>query len=110
MASTTLKRGDTFERILALPDDIADGYFVGWNIDSEVRKESGGLVDTLVATWLDEPTRKTIKLFKLDTSGWPTGRLFFDVQFTRISDDYVRSTETVTLNVVRDQTIPSVTP
>jgi hypothetical protein len=101
----THKRGDTFSKALVLPSTLADGYFVGWNIAAQVRTESGTLVADLVVTWLDEPIRKNIKLFKADTRTWKLGDLFFDIQFTRISDGFVLSTKTVIVSVERDSTV-----
>jgi hypothetical protein len=100
----THKQGDSFEHVIVLPDSIADGEMVGWNAASELRTSQGALVDTLTASWPDDPTRRMVRLLALDTTDWPVGELIFDVQFTREIDGFVRSTETMVVTVVRDVT------
>ena len=98
------KRGDTFDHLLLLPDSFADGFFVGWAVASQVRTTRGKLVADLAVSWADPAAdTRVLQLLGADTTTWPVGTLEFDVQFTR-SDGVVRSTETVLLEVLRDQT------
>jgi len=99
------KRGDTFAKVLVLPDDIDDGYFVGWDVAGQIRTPQGRLIADVVVTWLDEPDRKNLQLFVDDTRLWKIGTHELDVQFTRISDGFVVSTSTVPINVFRDVTL-----
>ncbi len=99
------KRGDTFSKALELPAALPDEYFIGWNAAAQVRTVTGRLVDDLTVDWLDEPTRKTLGLFIADTRAWKIADLNLDVQFTRISDGFVLSTETIVISVLMDVTL-----
>jgi hypothetical protein len=101
------KRGDTFEWILVLPeDDYPDGYFVGWTPSCQIRSTNGRLIAELETSWADpvEDTR-SIRFFFKDTTGWKLGDHEADVQCTRTSDGFVRSTETFAVKIVKDITI-----
>ena len=102
------KRGDTFDQVLLIPEaTFADGFFVGWTVASQIRTNRGKPVDTLTTSWAD-PAAATrfLRLFKQGTSLWPLGTLEVDVQFTRTSDGFVQSTETIFVEVLRDVTQP----
>ena len=95
--------------ILGLPEDeYSDGYFAGWMPSSQVRTSRGRLVADLEASWADpvEATR-SIRLFSEDTTDWPVGEHEVDIQLTRASDGFVRSTETFTVDIVKDITVTS---
>ena len=98
------KQGDSFTRLLAIPADFADGYFVGWDVKSQVRSETGELVSDCVCSWLDAVTTRNLKIRVANTTAWAPGRLMVDVQFTRAADGEVMSTTTATINVVKDVT------
>ena len=76
-------RGDSFGFIGRIPESFADGYFVGWTLQCQVRNVSDGLVADLLAQWVDP---LTTRLFEVtDTAGtslWPVGQLFFDLRMT----------------------------
>lgn len=98
------KAGDSFERLLTIPPEFADGFFVGWTPKSEIRNESGHLVAACQCQWLDPATTRHLSLSVLDTKGWKPGLVEIDVQFTRASDGKVMSTTTATFTVVKDVT------
>lgn len=100
------KRGDTFDQVLLIPEaTFPNGYFVGWEVASQIRTNRGKPIDTFVATWAD-PVADTrfLRLFKQETLLWPLATLEVDVQFTRLSDSFVQSTETILVQVLRDVT------
>ena len=104
----TVKRGDTFDQLVSLPDTFADGYFVDWTITSQIRtSQYSRLVAEFSPTWLDPVTTRVVKLFMLDTQSWPIGTLQLDIQFTRNSDSYVISTQTLDVTVTKDITFPT---
>jgi hypothetical protein len=104
------KRGDTFAWLLELPEvDYPDGYFIGWEIAAQIRKPRGTLIDEFETTWAaPEADTRIIRIFAEDTTRWPIGDQEVDVQFTRIADQFVRSSETFIVKVVKDITIPAV--
>lgn len=99
MERIPFKRGDSLTLTCTTDIDIT-----GWTIQSQVRTESGRLVDTLsVNITQTTPTG----LFKLtpntDTSLWPLGDLYCDIQYTT-SANVVVSTDTFIIELVRDET------
>jgi hypothetical protein len=101
------KRGDTFDRVLLIPEStFADGYFLLWDVASQIRTARGKFVADLTATWAD-PAADTrfLRLFYEPTTAWPLGDLELDVQLTRQSDGFIQSTETITVQVLRDVTL-----
>lgn len=101
----TVKRGDTFDQLVSLPDTFADGYFVDWTITSQIRTAKySRLIAEFSPTWLDPVTTRVIKLFMLDTQSWPIDTLQIDIQFTRNSDSYIISTQTIDVIVIKDIT------
>ena len=101
------KRGDTANWLLLLPEDeYADGYFIGWEIAAELRTVRGKLIAPLTATWTEpEADTRIIRLYAEETTRWPIAKLECDVQFTRTSDGFIRSSETFIVDVVRDVTL-----
>lgn len=103
--STQHKAGASYARLLTIPAEFADGYFVGWTPKSQIRNTDGTLVAECTCTWLDAATTRHLQLVVVDTSAWPVGALVqTDVEFTRISDGFVLPTTTATLRVVRKVT------
>ena len=101
-----IKQGDTFDYLTNIPATFADGYFVGWQVNAQIRAAtSGTLIASLDVPWVVPATTRTLRLYKLGTSGWPVGQAEFDIQFTR-PDGYVMSTRTVSLTIVKDVTQP----
>ena len=105
MQIDTLKSGDSFERLVQLPDTIADGQFAGWQLACQVRTASGQLVAQVDAEWVDPITTRQIRLRQLNTLGWPAQRLLYDVQFTSPAG-WVLSSGTQALQVEMDVTRP----
>jgi hypothetical protein len=102
----THKRGDSFSRLITLPVSIADGHFVGWDMVSQVRNSTGGLLASLTCEWVDPDLTREIRLTCIDTTSWPLGPASLDVQFTRVSDGWVTSTSTYDFEVTHDVTKP----
>lgn len=101
------KRGDTFDRLLVMPADFVDGYWLGWTVTAQIRTARGKLISDFVASWAaPAATTRTLRLFVADTQEWPLGDLEVDVQFVRTSDGTKRSTETLIVAVLRDVTQP----
>lgn len=98
------KAGDSFERLLTIPLEFSDGFFVGWTAKSEIRNAAGHLVAACTCDWLDPATTRHLSLIVVDTKGWKPGLVEIDVQFTRSSDSKVMSTTTATFTVVKDVT------
>jgi hypothetical protein len=102
------KRGDTFDHLLLLPEaDFPDGYFLLWDVASQIRTARGKLIAELETSWATPASEtRILRLFASETSDWPVGDQEVDVQFTRQSDGLVRSTETIAVQVLRDVTQP----
>lgn len=100
----THKRGDTFDMYVQLPPVFEDGHFAGWTVASQVRTGKGVLLAELACTWVDPLTTRTLNLRAIDTKDWPLEAVRFDVQFKRASDGYTRSSESVLVYVLADQT------
>lgn len=93
------KRGDTFRLSCTTDQDIT-----GFSIASQVRTSAGGLIDTLVVNLLQaNPTGSFTLDTTNNTSGWPIGTLYCDIQYTTGSGEIV-STETFEIDVIRDIT------
>lgn len=101
-----LKQGDSFDQMVTIPADFPDGYFLGWDVSSQLRDADGNVIATLDTSWGDPATTRTLRLLKIDTTAWPVGTAKFDVQFKRQSDGYVLSTSTAKLKVTEDVTAP----
>lgn len=105
MASITTKRGDSFEFLATLPSDYPDGYFVGWEVSSQIRtKQYQNLVAELTCEWVDPVTTRTVKVSKIVTTDWTVGVAEMDVQFVRTSDQTTVSTDTIEVNIIKDIT------
>lgn len=100
-----LKQGDSFDQLVTIPADFADGHFVGWDVASQLKDAEGAVIADLDVSWADAATTRTLRLLKIDTKAWPLGSYEFDVQFTRV-DGYTVSTSTAKLKVTKDVTAP----
>lgn len=100
-----LKQGDSFDQLVTIPADFADGHFVGWDVASQLKNSDGEVIADLDVSWADAATTRTLRLLKIDTKAWPLGQYEFDVQFTR-ADGYTVSTSTAKLKVTKDVTAP----
>lgn len=108
------KRGDTFDQVMIIPEaTYSNGYFLLWDVASQIKTARGKLVADLTTSW-DDPAANTrlLRLFADPTTDWPLGDLELDVQFTRQSDSYIQSTETIVVQVLKDitQVVPPVVP
>lgn len=101
------KRGDTFDRLLVIPADYVDGYWIGWTVTAQIRTPRGKFISDFVTSWADPAaTTRTVRLFDASTQDWPLGDQEIDVQFVRDSDGTIRSTVTLLVSVLRDVTQP----
>ncbi len=104
------KRGDTF-RFSAVLRETKTGPamdLTGWTIASMVRDADSVLIDTLTVTVTDAAAGEYSLLVE-DTSAWPVGQAYWDIQYTD-DGDVIRSTETIRLNIIEDVTYPEPTP
>lgn len=100
-----LKQGDSFDQLVTIPTDFADGHFVDWDVASQLKDAEGAVIADLDVSWADAATTRTLRLLKIDTKDWPLGSYEFDVQFTR-DDGYTVSTSTARLKITKDVTTP----
>lgn len=96
------KRGDTFQRHVALVRGTAAEPTTGWTITSQVRDKDDALVATCnIGNRTD--SAGTFTVTAADTTAWPVGTLYWDIQ-TVNADGVIVSTETVLIDCLRDQT------
>lgn len=100
----THKRGDSFDLLVTIPAQFADGYFVGHTVASQIRQPDGTKVADLDCAWVDALTTRALRLTCLVTTAWPTGPAQFDVQFKRTSDNFVLSSTTAQILIAPDIT------
>lgn len=95
--------------LAVIPDTFADGYFVGWEVTSQIRTALYYQpIADLTCTWVDPDLTRSIKVQALDTKTWPVGNAVLDIQFVRTADGYTISTDTVQINIVHDVTVNTV--
>lgn len=99
------KRGDTFQYSAVL-NGVADGELAGWIPSCQIRDMRGSLVSEVVSEWVDPVAARAVLLTATDTQLWKLGAAVFDVQFTRASDGFSRSSPTVQFDIVEDVTRP----
>lgn len=92
-------RGASFTRLLPIPGQFGDGYFVGWVPACEIREPGGKRVATPVCEWLNAVTTRDLKVRVADTTNWPAGELEIDIKFTRTADSEVIKTTTAVFTV-----------
>lgn len=101
------KRGDTFQYVAHLKSPVADGEFAGTVPTCQIRDLKGILIADVNASWIDPVTARSINLHvTTSTQAWKLGTAIFDVQFTRTSDGFVRSTNTGQFEIIDDVTKP----
>ena len=98
-----MKRGDTLDLIVLLPDSLSPSYFLGWTPRSEIQLDRDRRVELGVA-WADaDPnvSRTQLQLSSApeETATWPLGRHPVDIRFERDADGFTWSTETFVLLV-----------
>lgn len=101
------KRGDTFNYVAAIPLSAPDGHFAEFTPLCQIRRKNGDLLATLTTSWVNPTTARLIHLRceAADTELWPIASALLDVELRRVSDDYVISTKTIELNIVKDITL-----
>lgn len=108
MATIDIKRGDTYSRSFQLfsdyPQNIAFNL-TGYTLRSHVRDASAALISTCTCTITNATTGSfQVVCAAANTASWTVGQLFTDVEFTSPAG-HVMSTDTDTINVIKDQTI-----
>ena len=98
------KRGDTFILYCQLTED--DGTPISlqnWDVKSKIRKVNKDLIATLDYVTIDIPNGRFKLRTTSDTSKWPIGQHFCDIEYTT-DTDRVMSTQTFIIDVVEDIT------
>lgn len=99
-----MKRGDTFD--YSSPIRIVDGDgntvdMTGWSVASSVKLPDNSTVE-LTADWTDA-TNTAVRLQYADTSAWPAGVAYIDIEFTSGGGAIV-STDTASFVISEDLT------
>ena len=79
-----LTRGDTFDRggqFIVSSDGLNITDMTGWVGRSQVRTQTGELVEELTFEWLDA-TQRLFRLYSAGTDEWPVGTHIFDIRLT----------------------------
>lgn len=87
-------KGASWSRLLSIPSQFSDAFFVGWTVTSQIRDPSGKLIAEVQCEWLDAATTRDLLLSVNQTDSWPSGDLLIDIKFTRNSDGHVLKTTT----------------
>jgi hypothetical protein len=87
-------RGASFEAVMSLPVNIADDYFLTWQVVCQLRKldhaTADGFISDIDFRWIDgEPNKFT--LTQNDTDKWPLGMAELDVLFIHTSGRKIRT-------------------
>lgn len=109
-ARTKFKLGDTFDvsdQLVMTLEGVPVTDFTGMTGASQIRGVDGTLIAELEFTWLDTIQGFYRARFVGSTQAWPHGEALHDVQLTTAGGDVV-STETESINFVRDVTRPVV--
>lgn len=96
------KRGDTMLLTVTYKIDGVATSVSDITINSQIRKQSGVLVDDMVVTKLLGTGQFTLAPSTSDTSEWPIGNLLCDIEFVQSGN--IRSTETFGIVVVEEIT------
>jgi len=99
------KRGDTFDQLFVIPDIFIDGYFAPWTVTAQIRTAKyGTLISELTCTWVDPLTTRLLKIQDFETNDWFVGSAELDVQFYNPVTTYTLSTDTLSVEIVKDIT------
>lgn len=94
------KRGDTFVYTCRI-DDVGVNLN-DYTVRSQLRRKDKVIQEFACAIVSD--TDCTVRAEKEDTVRWGVGEAIWDIEFTRISDGYRRSTRDVTVVILKDAT------
>ena len=97
------KRGDTFNLTCTYKESGVATALVDYTIKSQVKTLSGVLLAELEVTVADQVLTPGLFYLKTNSTAWPIGNVFVDIQFT--SGPTVRSTQTFFVPVVKDITV-----
>lgn len=98
----SFKRGDTMLLTVTYKVDGVATSVTDIDIASQVRQKQGNLVATMNVAKLGGTGQFTLTPSVADTSEWPLGLVYCDIQFSQ--SGAVRSTETFGINVVEEVT------
>lgn len=102
-AIKNFKRGDTMLLTVTYKVDGTPTSIASIDIASQIRTQSGALIDSMVVTKSESSTGVfTLAPTNSDTSNWPIGNLLCDIEFTQSGN--IRSTETFGIVVVEEIT------
>lgn len=96
----THKRGDSFEYLIVV-EGATNEFFNSWDVTCTVKSDMGHVLDTINCVRLIEGDTYSILVKKIDTTKWRFGQHFIDIKFTRPSDGYVITSNSIRLDVVR---------
>jgi hypothetical protein len=99
------KIGDTFFYLVTL-DGVEPGELAGYTPSSQVRSSFGTLYGQAICQWADAGDATQVQLLISDTRRWRPGPAVVDIQFTRDTDGFDRSTDTLSFTIVQDVTRP----
>ena len=114
----THKRGDSFDHLAKIPVKVTlpdgtttgfeDGFFVGWTVTAQIRTaQYDRLLAELTCSWADPAaTTRILSVKALHTSTWTLGPAEMDIQFYNPTTGYTISTNTISIEVVKDITRP----
>jgi hypothetical protein len=97
------KRGASYSRTIDIPETLPDGYFIGFDVRSQIRDSRENLIEELDVEWIDPVTTRQLALVCEDTSKWPLGTTYMDILFTR-NDGWKISSDTVKTEITRNET------
>jgi hypothetical protein len=95
------KRGDTFVLVCTYKVDGVPAPISGKTILSQIRNSAGNLIANLDFEADEENPARFRLIPDTDTKTWPLDVLLCDIEIT---DDIVRSTQTIEIPVVKDIT------
>lgn len=101
-----LPRGASLDLLIRIPRVLADGFFVGWTVTSQLRGDKNSqFVAELEPEWTDPPTTRVLRLRNAaETSAWPVGEAWFDVRFESADEQQVIYTRAKQIYITRSIT------
>lgn len=101
MEKIEIKKGDSFSPLIQVAEDNGSIINIaGWSILSQVRDRLDTLIDTLTVSNKNN-SAGTFNLVATNTSNWPVGELFWDIEYTNQQGIKV-STETILIKCNKD--------
>ena len=99
-----IKQGASLRILGRIPTAFADGYFVGWDLASQMRNaKTGALLADLTIEWDNPATTRVLVITCDDTAGWAPCEAEFDIRLTS-PDDFKLYTRTAQAYVLKGVT------